>query len=158
DLGGAAATYRAILDQAPERVDALNELAVIEVRLGRPHRAAKLLQRALRLDPQSAVVQLNMGRLRAHFGDHAAALERFAKAIELQPTRAESYAALAATFFAQQKYRDAEAVARRGLSIEAGLADLSFTLGRALAAQGKLAAAAAALQEVVAAQPNHAFA
>src|SRR5258706_15834362 len=107
DLTGAAASYRAILDQAPDRIEALNALAAVEVRLGRPHRAAKLLERAMAVQPGNAVVQLNMGRLRARFGDHAAAIERYAKAIELEPNRAETYGALAASFLVQQRFPDA---------------------------------------------------
>ncbi|MBI3517328.1 MAG: tetratricopeptide repeat protein [Proteobacteria bacterium] len=158
DLSGAAASYRAILDQVPDRIEALNALAAVEVRLGRPHRAAKLLERAMAAQPNNSVVQLNMGRLRARFGDHGAALERYAKAIELEPNRAETYGALAASFLAQQRFRDAESVARRGLGLDAKDAEMRFTLGRALAAQGRLGDAAAEFRGVVAAQPNGGFA
>src|SRR5260221_1154722 len=91
DLTAAAALYRAVVEREPAQAEALNELAAIEVRFGRRHRAAKLLEKAAASKPADPIVQLNLGKLRATFGDQAAALRHYAKAIELDPNFAEAY-------------------------------------------------------------------
>ena len=158
DLVAAASSYRAILDRAPDRIDALDQLATIEVRLGHRHRAVKLLEKAVALRPDNAALLLHLGRLRGDFGDQETALRHFAKAIQLDPNFAEAYGALAWNFFVLHRFRDAEAVARRALAIKPELAEVSFTLGRALAGQGRLGEAASVLREVVAALPKDAMA
>jgi protein O-GlcNAc transferase len=158
DLVAAASSYRAILERAPDRIDALDQLATIEVRLGHRHRAVKLLEKAVALRPDNAALQLHLGRLRGDFGDQETALRHFAKAIQLDPNFAEAYGALAWNFFALRRFRDAEAVARRALAIKSELAEVRFTLGRALAGQGRLGEAASVLREVVAALPKDAMA
>jgi predicted O-linked N-acetylglucosamine transferase (SPINDLY family) len=158
NLAGAEAAYRAVLEGAPDHVEALTRLAAIEIRLGRRHRAVKLLERGLALKPRAPALHLELGGLRASFGDHAAAVQHFAKAIEFDPERGEGYAALARSFFEQGRFRDAEATARRGLALDARLVEARHTLGRALAAQGRMAEAADAFRAVVAAQPQSAVA
>jgi predicted O-linked N-acetylglucosamine transferase (SPINDLY family) len=158
DLAAAESAYRAILERAPGHVDALSQLAAIEQRLGRRHRAVKLLEKAAKLRPDDAVVQLDLGKLRDGFGDHPAALRHYAKAIELDPGFAEAYAQLAWSFFARQRFTDSEAIARRALTIKPSLSEARFTLARALAAQGRLGEAVPMLGEVVAAEPGLALA
>jgi protein O-GlcNAc transferase len=158
DLAAAASSYRAVLDGTPDATDALNQLAAIEARLGRRHRAVRLLEKAISLKPTDPLLHLNLGRLRRGFGDHAAALRHYAKAIELDPAFGEAYEQLAWCFFEQRRFVDAESVARRALAVKPSLSEARFTLGRALAAQGRLAAAEPVLREVVAEQPALALA
>jgi predicted O-linked N-acetylglucosamine transferase (SPINDLY family) len=158
DLPAAESAYRAILERAPDHVDALSRLAVIERRLGRPHRGVKLLEKAAKLRPDDPVVQLDLGTLRDGFGDHGAALRHYAKAIELDPNFAEAYAQLAWSFFARRRFTDAEAVARRALTIKPSLNEARFALARALAAQGRLGDSVPILREVLAVEPNLALA
>jgi protein O-GlcNAc transferase len=157
DLAAAASSYRAVLEHAPDRADVLDRLAGIEVRLGHPHRAVKLIEKAAVLRPADAALQLQLGKLRAGFGDQAAALRHYAKAIQLDPNFAEAYGELAWSFFTQQRFRDAEAVARRALAIKPALAEVRLLLGRALAGQGRLGEAVTVLREVAAALPDSAM-
>ena len=158
DLAAAESAYRAILERAPGHVDALSQLAAIEQRLGRRHRAVKLLEKAARLRPDDPVLQLDLGKLRDGFGDHGAALRHYAKAIELDPKFAEAYGELAWSFFARRRFTDAEGVARRALAIRPNLTAARFTLARALAAQGRLGESVPILRAVIAAEPGSALA
>jgi tetratricopeptide (TPR) repeat protein len=158
DLAGAASLYRSIHEQAPGRVEALVGLATVEAKLGHRHRATKLLEQAVALKPTDASLHAALGDRRVELGDHPGALPHYTKAIELEPTRGAAYSGLARSFLEQRRFRDAESFARRGLAFDASLTELRLTLGRALAAQGRMADAAATLRQVVAEQPDAAFA
>ena len=158
DLAGAASAYRTIRERAPKRAEALVGLATIEARSGRRHRAVKLLEQAVALDPSNAAIHAALGDRRVEFGDHAAALRHYTKAIELDPTRGAPYGGLARSFLEQRRFRDAESFARRGLTLDPDFTEPRLTLGRALAAQGRMAEAATTLRQVVAERPDAAFA
>lgn len=158
DLHAAEASYRAILERAPDHAEALDRLIAIELKLGRRHRAVKLLEKAVALRPRDPAVLLELARLRDGFGDHDTAMRHFAKAIELDPTYADAYGQLAASFYERRRFRDAEATARRALTVKPDLPRVRFTLARALTAQGRLVEAVPLLREVVEAEPGLALA
>ena len=61
DYPAAERLYQAILEAAPQHFDALHLLGVLHAQTGRLPRAAELLGAAIRVRPDAAAAQFNLG-------------------------------------------------------------------------------------------------
>ena len=77
--------YERVLESAPNDVEALNIVALAELRKGAPHRALNLLDRAERAQPGDAVTQHNLGRVHEGAGDLLGAVAAYGNAVRLRP-------------------------------------------------------------------------
>lgn len=84
-LAEAEAVYRQVLAAAPQQSDALSMLGNIAMRVGQPVSAAKLLSRAVAIQPRSPVYRNTYGLTLVELTDLEDAEQQFRTAIELQP-------------------------------------------------------------------------
>jgi aspartate beta-hydroxylase len=77
--------FERVLESAPDDVEALNMVAVGELRKGAAQRALRLLERAERAQPADPVTQYNLGRTREALGDLAGAVSAYGNAVRLHP-------------------------------------------------------------------------
>src|SRR6185312_272296 len=61
--------FERVLESAPDDVEALNMVALGELRKGAAPRALGLLERAERAQPDDALTQYNLGRVKETLGD-----------------------------------------------------------------------------------------
>jgi tetratricopeptide (TPR) repeat protein len=77
--------FERVLESEPDDVEALNMVALGELRKGAAPRALSLLERAARAQPADALTQLNLGRAKDALGDLAGARSAYASAVQLRP-------------------------------------------------------------------------
>ena len=84
-LDQAAASYRAVLAQAPEQVDALHMLGVLEAQRGNLTAAVDLIRRAIAIDPNNPAAHNNCGNALRDLKRTDEALASFDRALALKP-------------------------------------------------------------------------
>jgi tetratricopeptide (TPR) repeat protein len=104
---------------------------------GDAERASALLAMASRRAPTAFVVHLELGRSLSLAGDMNAARVELEKAVRISPSDLEALCLLAAVHLALGEYSKAEAILIPRVDREGAGAELSFLLGRSLAARGK---------------------
>ena len=77
--------YQAALDINPNYVTALHWYSNLLFELGRTDESMAMIQRALKLDPLSPIINANLGQKYAQLQDYDNAMSRFEKALELDP-------------------------------------------------------------------------
>lgn len=77
--------YERVLENAPDDVEALNMVALAELRKGTAQRALTLLRRAETAQPGDPLTQHNLGRARETLGDLAGAAASYGNAVRLRP-------------------------------------------------------------------------
>lgn len=90
----AEARVRKILEVQPQNADALLVLAAALRRQGRAAEAKAILEPIVASQPDSAFAQLELGLTFGLAGDHTAALDAFARAVDLSPTFINAWCAL----------------------------------------------------------------
>jgi TolB-like protein len=98
------------LAHAPNNAGLLGQTARVDESLGRWDAAAKLLNRAERLDPQSAVVAGTLGLAELWLRDYPAARTAYDRAMVLQPTNLSDVEGRAMTELAQGNLAAARAI------------------------------------------------
>jgi len=148
----AAAEYQRVLRTRGEAVDALSNLALCLLKLGRLEEAEYVARRAVALAPDSAAALHNLGLVEDAAGrDSAVATLRRADAL-----RPDSPAILNALGVALDRTGDlhgAEACFRKALGLDPDLRAARENLGSVLFAMGRLAEAEAASRELLARDP-----
>jgi Tfp pilus assembly protein PilF len=129
DLAGARALYEASLGQDPDRLGALNDLAVAYALEGHGQAARRLLDEVVSggdaREQQAALV--NLGELHASDGFVSAAQATLETARGLDPTRPEPWYALALLADARGDLSDARVLLREALRLDdAGAARTAF--------------------------------
>src|SRR6185312_6494438 len=77
--------FERVLESAPDDVEALNMVALGELRKGAAPRALGLLERAERAQPDDALTQYNLGRVKETLGDLVGAVSAYGSAVRLRP-------------------------------------------------------------------------
>lgn len=85
DYSGAAASWRRVTELMPQLVDGWEELGTTLEQAGRGQEAMAAFQRALALEPDSAVVNTSLGQLYAQQGNYAEAIRRFETVLRSKP-------------------------------------------------------------------------
>jgi cellulose synthase operon protein C len=139
-------------DSAPR----LLRCALAYLRLDQPARAIEALQRALTLAPRDAALHFHLGRGFLAQKKIPAALQAWQAAVRLDPKLAEAYNHLAYTC-AEGHFRlpEAEAWARRAVSLESGNGNFRDTLGWVYFQEKKYAPALEELLRALAALQAH---
>ncbi|MBW8875162.1 MAG: tetratricopeptide repeat protein [Acidobacteria bacterium] len=127
--GEAAALYRTVVADRPDRVEARINLAATLVQLGDRAAAVAELKEALRRDPASPTAHFNLGTLLALEGPSAEAREHLAAAAAALPQDAEAHRALAEIL--RNSGRPEEALAEYARAVAIDPADERARLGEA---------------------------
>jgi len=90
DLEAAARNYAIALEHDASNVERLNQYALLRSQQGRAKEADALWSRALRQDPQSLTIRLNLGRSYAAREQHAQAFEHYEAALGLDAGNADA--------------------------------------------------------------------
>jgi tetratricopeptide (TPR) repeat protein len=121
-------------------------LAADAIDAGRTEQAAAVLDAALILEPDSAVLQDGMGYVLYKQGDAASAAEHFRRAVELDSELASARYNLGAALLAQSQVQQAIPHLEAAVDLDPGHAAAFLTLGDAYLAAGQRAEAASAYQ------------
>ena len=88
-------------------------------------------------------------------GEHAAAVDHYRRALELDPAFADAYCNLGTVFFEQGRFVEAEASYRRALGLKPEFAEGHFNLGNTLREQNRLAEAEGCFREALSIRPDY---
>ncbi|MBD3348180.1 MAG: protein kinase [Candidatus Eisenbacteria bacterium] len=136
DYEGAVGHAENALDVDPGNLPALNQLASLHDKLGRPDEAESLYEDAARARPSHWAVHTRLGifyRSRGRYEDSAKA---FRRAVALAPGNAVSYGNLGVVYYEMERYEDALDMLERANEIDpsysgyANLATFHFHEGR----------------------------
>ncbi len=154
-LEPAEAIYRRVLQVAPESVDALHLLGVIEHHKGRHHEAAELIGRALDKAPKQALIHNSLGIVLRSLGRLDQAMASFERALALDGALAEAHNNLGRALRSQGRLDEAVAAFRHALAIDGGQVEILNNLGNTLQSQGRHDEADACFRRVLASAPEH---
>lgn len=122
-----------------------------------PEEAARLIQRALRLDPQDGSSHLLYAKLLIRAGDSATARDHLQHAVRLGSNDSETWLALINLILSQGDSVGLDRALAEGLSQQPESSGLRFAEGLRLAHLGELAAAEIQLQEASRLAPDEAM-
>lgn len=156
DLDGAQRAFARALELQPRYANAMLGLAEVAARRNRPDDAAKLIRDAVQAEPGNAHVHASLGRLQAMRGQFTEAEASLKKAAELDPKLVRprmDLADLYATTF--RKPRDALALYRSVLAIDASHAGAHYASGIVLSGLGELDQAGRAFEAAQRIEPRN---
>ncbi|MBI1206390.1 MAG: tetratricopeptide repeat protein [Azospirillum sp.] len=158
NLAAARRLYRALLDDRPDHVRALQLLGVVHFQEGDLTGAIRLLDRALAGDPGSASIQRHRGAVLLAADQVEAAGEAFRLALDAEPGDAETSFNLGLVERRLGRLDRAIPLLEQAAAGLAGHALSHYELGLALQLAGRGGAAAVAYRRAVAVDPDHAAA
>ena len=123
---------------------------------GRLHDAIASLQRALALQPQSAIAWLSYASAQQQLGRHEGAIVAFRKALAINPALFQAANDLAVLLVGQGQLEEATQWFAKACALRPGDAALHMGLARALAKAQRLEEAAASARLALDADPQHA--
>ena len=104
---------RSKLAERQTEIALLNSQGLYYYRHGRAQQAVQRFERALELSSSDDLVYLNLGLAHSALADHESAVAAFEQAIELNPRRAQTYAALSSEYRALGRDQDADRIQAR---------------------------------------------
>ena len=155
-LDDAERGYRATLEGNPAHVDALHLLGVLRHQQGQHAEAADLVRRAVRLRPEDAALQLNLGNALKALGQLDDAIEQFRNALTLAPEFPMAHYNLGNAYAAAGRHEDAADAFARSLRLQPDDPSSHTNHGNALHALGRHAEAVASFQRSLELRPGHA--
>tara|TARA_R110002110_G_scaffold10383_11_gene51024 strand:- start:1505 stop:3376 length:1872 start_codon:yes stop_codon:yes gene_type:complete len=120
DFEGARNALTWASEQAPGDARILNNLAVINIRLGFSPEAVKNCRRALEIEPDYPAALNNLGIALQHEGGMAEAEILHRRAISLKPELADAWANLGVSLRAQSRYGEAITAFRKSVALQPG--------------------------------------
>lgn len=105
----AARQFQTELDNVPEDAEAVAYLADCERQLNHPEMARPLAEKAIRMNPRSAMPYMDLGILDAEAGSTAGALREFRMAAQLEPASVQVHWRLARLYQTMGKQQQAKA-------------------------------------------------
>jgi tetratricopeptide (TPR) repeat protein len=155
-LAQAERDYRAALDADPVHADALHLLGVLRHQQGCHAEAADLIGRAVRLRPNDAGSQLNLGNALKALGRLDEAIDRFRDALTLAPKFPLAYYNLGNAYATAGRHEDAVDAFQRSLRLSPDDASIWNNLGNSLHALGRHDEAIEAFTRALTLRPGHA--
>ncbi|MBW4691512.1 MAG: tetratricopeptide repeat protein [Lyngbya sp. HA4199-MV5] len=147
---------RDVLQQQPDRVEALQILSVSLCRMGQSAAAIPYLQRLAQLQPEAAESWSNLGTALQEQGQIEASIAHFHRAIVLQPDYADAHYNLALVLQEQDRLEDALFHSQRVLALKPDYADAFYNHGFLLRRLGRLEEAIAHYRTAIQLAPNSA--
>ena len=137
DLDRANSLCEQLLELGGKNVNALHLLGLVLIAQERFDEAVPPLQRCAALRPKEVMAQLTLARAQAHRGNYRAALDRFDKALRLEPKMPAAVSGKAEVFYARGDHTRVlsllEPIARAG----AEDADMGLNVARSRNATGR---------------------
>ncbi|WP_345811278.1 tetratricopeptide repeat protein [Paraburkholderia sp. PREW-6R] len=155
-LDDAERGYRATLDGNPVHVDALHLLGVLRHQQGQHAEAADLVRRAVKLRPEDAALQLNLGNALRALGKIDDAIEQFRNALTIAPSFPMAHYNLGNAYAALGRHEDAADAFERSVRLQPNDASSHNNLGNARHALGRHAEAIASFRRALELRPGHA--
>ncbi len=155
DVDGAEALYRQALAASPNNIEALYLQAQAARDRQQPQRAVELLQRAVTLQPQAAVLHSALGDARMECGAPDAALRDYRAALDRQPDLVEARAGVAAALQQTGELAAAVEAYRRALEQVPQCAELHYNAAVALDDLNRLDEALYHCRQAVDAKPDY---
>eukprot|EP00668_Euglena_longa_P014348 GGOE01018333.1.p1 GENE.GGOE01018333.1~~GGOE01018333.1.p1 ORF type:complete len:513 (-),score=128.30 GGOE01018333.1:179-1717(-) len=148
----AAPCYAEGLSKAPEQNPAmyLNLIGVSYHEMHRYMEAKDHYQKAVTLNPGTAIYHFNLAMVIAQQEGIVPSLSSFAEAMKLDPKQPKFPFYLAKLYFQERKFKRAEALFRKGLEIDSNNPEMWNTLGVVCFEQGQYRKAASAYRIAVA--------
>ncbi len=146
--------YERALEADPEATDALAGRAVALAALDRVDEARSALEAVLARAPEHPTAALNLARLQAHAGEHAAAVENLRALLGREPANAGAHRQMAESLLALGREADALPHLERALFAAPTDEALRFRLAALWVEQGRFAAARDLLDEGVGLDPS----
>jgi len=147
---------RAVLERAPERVDARHLLAVILGRTGRFDEAQATLEGALARDPRAPPLHMALGGLLLARGRDEQAMAAFERAVALDPGSSAARTELGHALRRLGRLAEAERALEAAIARDPDNTTAHLRLGNLRADQGRLAEAEAAVRAAIARAPGSA--
>ncbi len=154
-LEDAATLYRQIWAQQPERLDALNWLALIAEQQGQLEESVTLYQQLLSLRPDAADLHSNLGAVLGRLGRVSEAIAQHQQAVQLKPQDADAHYNLGVILYQSGQLEAAQNHYQQAVRLNPNHLSAHTNLGLTLYKQGRLAEALIAYQQAIAIQPNH---
>jgi tetratricopeptide (TPR) repeat protein len=128
----AEGVLRQILQQRPNDPDALHQLAIVAHQVGKTPFAVQLLERALTVNPDIAVVQANIAEMYRRIGQPQKAVEHGERAVALNPQGADAHNNLGIAYFDLGDYERAIVCYDRASAARPRFAEAASNRGNAL--------------------------
>ena len=154
-LAEAATSCKQMIEANGQDFDALHLGGVVALNQGDHNRALELIQRAVRLRPQDAQAQQNLGALYARLGRLGDAESCFRRALAIDPNLVDANSNLGLALASQSRHAEAIACYRQALAREPRHAETWSRLGLALAREHKLDEALPCFRQAVALRPSY---
>lgn len=149
DLASAERHARVALEQSPDSVPALYVLGSALQRTGRRAEAKATWTRGYQVDPAYIPTRLALGAAAIDDGDFITAEEQVAPVVREEPANLAALLLYARTLEGQKRWDAAEAIARRGLEIDARDPILYIVIARAQMGRKQLASALVTFQRAL---------
>ena len=154
-LSEANILLRRILTAAPGHAPALHLLGVVTHQLGDTKTAIKLIEDAIKTNPEEALFHANIGEMYRILKNLEAAIKHGEKAINLAPNNANARSNLGIAYYDSGQIEKAEACQKRALEIAPNLATALNNLGSIEHDRKNLDGATEYYKKAVAAAPNY---
>jgi len=112
--------YREACGKVPGSAGFKYKLAVALQKSGDTEEERKLLEEAIKLDPNLARAQRQLGHLLAHIGDTAGAVEHFQMAVRAAPAWTDAWISLAAELAIEEHFDEAHEAVAMALRLDPG--------------------------------------
>jgi predicted TPR repeat methyltransferase len=154
DLEQAQAIYRSILMVLPNEANALHFLGIAMHQSGNSVGGIELIERSIKLDPQSNRYS-NFGNVLLQAGHFEEATRAFSRALELNPTSANAYNNFGVLLKAQKRFDEAVVAFEKALAINPSHANAHSNIGDVFVAQGRFSEAAPYYCKTLSFEPAH---
>jgi tetratricopeptide (TPR) repeat protein len=160
ELAQAESGYRAVLEQEPENLNALQLLGAIAQATGRPHEAIALFERAVAIavarggEAKHAALYNNLGNALRDAGRGGEAVDAYRRGLALDASVMELYANLTRELMAQNDLAGAVAACEAAVAVDPRNRKAALGLASAYAAAGRRDDAIARLHELLRTEPG----
>jgi tetratricopeptide (TPR) repeat protein len=130
--------FRESLNNLPDRVSTMTNLASTLIKLNKLDEAKELCLKAISIDEDSAESWLNLGLIEKEKSNYTGALEKLKKAVDINPNYAEAHNNMGLVLKEQTNYTDAAEEFGCAIKINPDFADAHSNLGSLLVVLGKM--------------------
>ncbi len=146
DLEGARQAYEEALKHTPHRVDALANLGLVYLNLGRNEKANEHFEKALSLQPELPAVRMFLGLAEFRAGQFAAAYRELIKVIEAQPSHPQALHLAGLCLLKLDKIQEGINALEAALQAKPDNTEAAYTLATAYVGSGAIEKAEALLE------------
>lgn len=146
--------YQSVLQQAPNNLDALEQMGLAAYKTQQGELARRCWQKVSQLDPKRVRSLYMLAMLSAEQGDADAAIALYQRVTQLAPTQVEAFNNLGVLLKNQERYEEAAAAFRKVVAKQPKSAFALSNLGNVLKESGHLSEAITMLERANKADPK----